>query len=144
MFLERSSQKSVEKRSKAYFASICTPVVPNSKYAFFFPETNMTYEHENSVPTNNDAKKICHNEKMDNVHIRIYAKDDRGALHPTKDGAILKLKYGVPFQSKLLSFHPRKRFNNATILKTDIFFHYSDKDNGDVSILRTFHTQKKE
>ncbi|GFT77273.1 PC4 domain-containing protein [Nephila pilipes] len=117
-------------------------------------------------PLNDTAKKMCFNTNeltMDNlpkhmihlgalifisvntfqkqtlIHIQLYAKDDRGILHPTKDGVSMKPEVWSAFHGQLNSFRPYEKFENAFIVKKDIcLFNLSDKGNELVSIQRLF------
>ncbi|GFS88372.1 PC4 domain-containing protein [Nephila pilipes] len=80
------------------------------------------------VSVNTFQKQIC-------VHIRLYVKDDRGILHPTKDGVSMKPEVWRAFRGQLSSFRPYEKFESAFIVKKDIcLFNLSDKDNECVSI----------
>ncbi|GFV61588.1 PC4 domain-containing protein [Trichonephila clavipes] len=73
------------------------------------------------------------------VHIRVYATDDRGILHPTKNGVSLKPEVWSALHSKLCCFRPREDFESAFIIKKDVcVFNHSDKDIVSVSIQRLF------
>ncbi|GFS30212.1 PC4 domain-containing protein [Nephila pilipes] len=117
-------------------------------------------------PLNNIVKKMCFNANeltMDNlpkpmihlgglifisvntfqtqicVHIRLYVKDNRGILNPTKDGVSMKPDVWSAFHGQLSSFRPYGKFESAFIVKKDIcLFNFSDKDNECVSIQRLF------
>ncbi|GFQ92663.1 PC4 domain-containing protein [Trichonephila clavata] len=78
-------------------------------------------------------------QKHTRVHIRVYAADDRGILHPTKSGVSLKPEVWSALHSKLSCFRPREDFESAFIIKKDVcVFNHSDKDNVSVSIQRIF------
>ncbi|GFU47179.1 PC4 domain-containing protein [Nephila pilipes] len=78
-------------------------------------------------------------QKQTRVHIRLYAKDDTGVLHPTKDGVSLKPEVWSAFHSQLCSFRCRENFESAIIVKRDIcLFNLSDKESECVSIQRLF------
>ncbi|GFY54259.1 PC4 domain-containing protein [Trichonephila inaurata madagascariensis] len=78
-------------------------------------------------------------QKQTRVHIRVYATDDRGILHPTKNGVSLKPEVWSALHSKLCCFRPREDFESASIIKKDVcVFNHSDKDNVSVSIQRLF------
>ncbi|GFS92166.1 PC4 domain-containing protein [Nephila pilipes] len=78
-------------------------------------------------------------QKQTRVHIRLYVKDDRGILHPTKDGVSMKPEVRSAFHSQLSGFRPYEKFESAFIVKKDIcLFNLSDKDNECMSIQRLF------
>ncbi|GFT31267.1 PC4 domain-containing protein [Nephila pilipes] len=78
-------------------------------------------------------------QKQTRVHIRLYAKDDRGILHSSKDGVSMKPEVWSAFHGQLCSFRPYEKFESAFTVKKDICpFNLSDKDNECVSIQRLF------
>ncbi|GFW59965.1 PC4 domain-containing protein [Trichonephila clavipes] len=78
-------------------------------------------------------------QKQTRVHIRVYATDDRGILHPTKNGVSLKPEVWSALHSKLCCFRLREDFESAFIIKKDVcVFNHSDKNIVSVSIQRLF------
>ncbi|GFY02551.1 PC4 domain-containing protein [Trichonephila clavipes] len=78
-------------------------------------------------------------QKQTRVHIRVYATDDRGILHPSKNGVSLKPEVWSALHSKLYCYRPREDFESAFIIEKDVcVFNHSDKDIVSVSIQRLF------
>ncbi|GFY44076.1 PC4 domain-containing protein [Trichonephila inaurata madagascariensis] len=71
-------------------------------------------------------------QKQTGVHIRVYATDDRGILHPTKIGVSMKPEVWSALHSKRCCFCPREDLESAFIIKKRRLC----KDNVSVSIQR--------
>ncbi|GFT42844.1 PC4 domain-containing protein [Nephila pilipes] len=56
-------------------------------------------------------------QKQTRLRIQLYVKDDRGILHPKKDGVSMKTEVWSAFHGQLSSFRPYEKFESAFIVK---------------------------